>query len=46
LFDEILRKFKERIRINSYVVTLHGEEEMDKDELSIFDVESAVLTSK
>jgi hypothetical protein len=46
LFDEILRKFKECIRTNSYVVTLHGEEKMDEDELSIFDVESAVLTGK
>lgn len=44
MFPNILSKFKECIRENRYIVTLHGEEEMDEDELSIFDVERAVLT--
>lgn len=44
MFDKILGKFKECIRENRYIVTLHGEEEIDEDELSIFDVERAVLT--
>ena len=44
LFQGILIKFKECIRENRYIVTLHGEEEMDEDELSIFDVERAILT--
>ncbi|MCK4261669.1 DUF4258 domain-containing protein [bacterium] len=29
-----------------YVMTLHAEEEMDADELTIYDVESAVLTGR
>lgn len=44
MFPKLLSKFKECVRENRYVVTLHGEEEMDEDELSIFDVERAVLT--
>ncbi len=44
MFQKILSKFKECVRENRYVVTLHGEEEMDEDELSIFDVERAILT--
>ena len=44
MFQGILIKFKECIRENRYIVTLHGEEEMDEDELSIFDVERAILT--
>ena len=44
MFPGILIKFKECIRENRYIVTLHGEEEMDEDELSIFDVERAILT--
>lgn len=36
--------FTECVRENRYVVMLHGEEEMDEDALSIFDVESAILT--
>jgi len=44
LHAKILSKFKQCIRENRYVVTLHAEEEIDEDELSIFDVESAILT--
>ena len=44
LFPKILSKFKECVRENRYVVTQHGDEEMDEDELSIFDVERAILT--
>lgn len=44
LFQKILNKFKECVRENRYVVTLHGEEEMDEDGLSIYDIERAILT--
>ena len=33
-----------KIRNRYYVMTIHAEEEMDADELSIFDVESGILT--
>ncbi len=44
MFSGILNNFKDCIRENRYIVTLHGEEEMDEDELSIFYVERAILT--
>lgn len=44
VFQTILNEFKNCIRENRYIVTLHGEEEMDEDDLSIYDVESAILS--
>ncbi len=44
MHSKILDEFKSCIRKNRYVVTFHADEEMDDDELSIFDVERAVLT--
>lgn len=35
---------REKIRSRQYVMTLYAEEEMDDDDLSIFDVESGILT--
>ena len=42
----MLIKMKENIRKNQYLMTLHAEEEMDDDGLTIFDVESGILTGK
>lgn len=39
-----LRRIREKIRKRLYVMTLHAEEEMDQDGLTIFDVESVILT--
>lgn len=44
MYDRILKQMRERIRSRQYVMTLHAEEEMDNDKLSIFDVESGILT--
>ena len=43
MFERILNRMRECIRTNTYVVTLHAVEEMDDDQLSVFDVERAVL---
>ena len=37
---------REGIRKRQYVMTLHAEEEMDDDGLSVFDVESVILTGE
>jgi len=37
---------QEKIRTRQYIMTLHAEEEMDDDELTIFDVERAILTGE
>lgn len=44
MHSKILKEFKLCIKENRYVVTFHAYEEMDEDDLSIFDVERAVLT--
>lgn len=37
---------REKIRTRHYVMTLHAEEEMSDDNLTIFDVERAILTGE
>jgi hypothetical protein len=39
MYDRILNRMREAIRTRNYVMTLHAEEEMNDDNLSIFDVE-------
>ena len=46
MYYRILNRMREAIRTRNYVMTLHAEEEMDDDNLSIFDVERIVLTGK
>lgn len=46
MYDSILRQMQECIRTRQYVMTLHAEEEMDNDNLSIFDIERGILTGK
>ena len=44
MFEAILRRIRQRIRQGRYVMTLHAEEEMDEDNLSLLDIEHVVLT--
>jgi len=44
MFERILNRMREKVRSLQYVMTVHAEEEMDSDGLSIFDVEQAILT--
>jgi hypothetical protein len=46
VFERILMAMRDRIRTRRYVMTVHAEDEMDADGLSIFDVENAVLTGR
>ena len=46
MYDRILRQMREKIRSRQYVMTIHAEEEMEDDNLSIFDVERVVLTGR
>jgi hypothetical protein len=46
LFERILKRFREKIRRRECVMSVHAEEEMDDDGLTIRDVESSVLTGK
>ncbi len=44
--DHILNKIREKIRTRRYVMTIHAEEEMDDDGLTIFDIEHCLLTGE
>ena len=46
MFDGVLKRMREKVRTRQYVMTLHAEEEMNDDGLSIFDVESGILTGE
>ena len=42
----MLDQLREKVRTRQYVMTLHAEDEMDNDGLTIFDVESVILTGE
>jgi uroporphyrinogen-III decarboxylase len=44
VFKRILKRMREKIRKRQYVMTLHAAEEMDNDELTIYDVERGIRT--
>lgn len=46
MYERILNQLREKIRTRQYVMTIHADEEMDEDELTIFDVESVILSGK
>jgi hypothetical protein len=46
MYDAELKRMRELIRTRRYVMTLHAEDERDADDLSIFDVESVILTGQ
>ncbi|MEE9295642.1 MAG: DUF4258 domain-containing protein [Phycisphaerae bacterium] len=46
MFDSVLKQMWEKIRTRQYVMTLHAEEEMDNDGLTVLDVERAILTGE
>jgi len=46
VYERILNQLREKVRTRQYVMTIHAEEEMDEDELTIFDVESVILSGK
>ena len=44
MFEDILQRMRERVRTRRYVMTIHAEEEMTNDSLTIYDVEHCILT--
>ena len=46
MFDHVLKKMRAKVRERKYVMTIHAEEEMNNDGMSIYDVERGVLTGK
>ena len=46
MYDRVLKRMQEKIRTRQYVMTLHAEEEMNNDELSIFHIERCIFTGE
>lgn len=46
MYERRLRRIREKIRSRDYVVTTHADDEMYEDELTIHDVERAVLSGR
>lgn len=46
MFERVLRSMRERIRTRRYVMTVHAEEEMNDDGLTIYDIERSILTGE
>jgi hypothetical protein len=46
MFVDILKRMREKVRTRQYVMTLHAEEEMDEDDLTIYDIERSILTGQ
>jgi hypothetical protein len=46
MYDRILKQMRGLIRTRQYIMPIHAEDEMEADCLTIYDVESAVLTGK
>lgn len=44
MYDRVLRRFQICIQSGQYVMTTHAQEEMEADGMTLFDVESCVLT--
>lgn len=44
MFQRLLTLFREKIRIRQYLVSIHADEEMKDDDLSIYDLENCILT--
>ncbi len=44
MHDNILRQIQQSVQAGNYVMTVHAEEEMNADALTIFDVEAAILS--
>jgi hypothetical protein len=46
LFDDVLQRMREKIISQQYVMTLHAEEEMYDDNLTIYDIEQGILSGE
>ena len=46
MYERELNRMREKIRLRQYAMTIHADEEMDEDGLTIYDVENAILTGR
>ena len=46
MFNRILRQIQQKVQTLEYMMSVHAEEEMEDDGLTIFDVEHVLLTGE
>ena len=46
MFGHVLQRMREKVRALDYVMTIHAEEAMEDDDISILDVEHVILTGE
>lgn len=46
MYENELKRMREKIRLREYLLTIHADEEVDNDDLSIYDIENAILTGE
>lgn len=46
MFDKILQGMRDKIANQQYVMTIHAEEEMSDDGLTIYDIEQGIFTGE
>ncbi|HEY2987389.1 MAG TPA: DUF4258 domain-containing protein [Candidatus Binatia bacterium] len=46
MFERILKRMQEQVRTRQYVMTVHADDEMDDDNLTIYDAEEGILTGE
>lgn len=46
MFERILERMRHLVRDRQYVLTIHGQDAMEDDELTIFDAERCLLTGR
>lgn len=46
MYARVLKRIRDCVRARHYVMTLHAEEEMTEDGLTVFDIEGGILTGE
>ena len=46
VFDRVLRRMRDLVRADDYVLTVHGPDEMEADGLTVLDVEQCIFTGE
>jgi hypothetical protein len=46
MFDRVLKEMRDKIRKLQYIMSIHADEEMNDDSLTIFDIERCILTGE
>lgn len=45
-FERILKRIREKVRTREYIISLHADDEMDDDDIEVYDVEHVLLTGR